>query len=378
MQAQNIIAENEGFNNWHDFKEKIKKYFYNFEKNSSEPPYIYSTIKTKPQAGYFLLGFKEHCFLNIWSSKRIFKLHSVNFMQEKSTYKYQVITEFIKAGNFCLIVDSNEKQITDLQKNSGVHISCLNEEKLRAIKVTKEALKSLLQYSYLCANPENIETEKCTEINLLGKIIDSLFSKNSTVMFNQEVLVRIKTNLFTLTNSTKFDFLNGMIESFIYSDTGKKLKLDEGVYYIKSPTIYDKNYHHFNIILMWYLNYCTGQGFSENEQSPLNIENANIFYFNPVFFQINQNYNLNSQLRAFKATIHYYFSYKNKYYTSNFVFSNIVPNSMKLTFERVNNEKIIIENEYLFNAQVNNRKCTFINVENKNKIIYSVYNNLFE
>jgi len=382
MQAQNIIAETEGFNNWHDFKEKIKKSFYHLDKTSFEPSYIYSTIKTKPKADCFLLGFKENCLLNIWSSKKIFKKHSVNFIQEKSIYKYQGITEFIKSGNSCLIIDSDNKQIDNMEKQSGVHISCLNEAKLRTVKTNKEEFKNLLKYSYLCGNQETKNKEEFAEIKLLEQIIDSLFSENLDFTFNKEVLIKVKSNIFAVTNSNNFDFLNDMIEYFIYSDDGKELKLDGGVYYIKSPAIYDKNYYHFNLILMWYLSHCTAMGtcmgFSEVEDISLNIENANIFYFNPVFLEIYQGYKLNTLLRAFNATMHYYVSYENRYDTTDFIFSYVIPNCMTLTFERINDEKTAIEERYLFDFKVNNNynKCMFINIENKNKVIYSPYNKL--
>lgn len=371
MQAQNIVAEMEGFNNWHDFKEKIKKPLYNLHEKKSDPSYIYSTTKTKPQSGYFLLGFKEDCLLNLWSSKDTFKLHSVNFIQEKSTFKYQGITDFVKAGNPCLLIGSDYQQISIIEQKSSVPISCLN--KLKSVEIIKEELTYLLRYSYLSANPEISETQ-CADLKLLEKNIELLFSGKETLLFNQNMLITIEKNIVNEHNKERFVFLANIIADFIFSDNEKTLQLNEGVHYIQSPSIYDKNYYSFNLLLMWYFNKCVCFSYGETTENPLIMENTNLFYFNPVFCKEIHGSSLNSKLRGLKSSIHYYISYENAYYDNDIVFSYIIPNSMTLTFERINNDKSPVETEYIFQSQIKNKISEFINLENKNKIVYSPYN----
>lgn len=367
MQAQNIIAEAEGFNNWHDFKQKIKNEALHYPESFSNPlkevRYIYSTIKEKPKKGYFLVGSKQESNLNVWSSIDTFRIHSVNFVEENSSIKYKGLIQFIKDGNACLLIDSYNENVKKIKEISGEKFFHINKLKLKAINVNKQVFEILLTEGY--RSRFSNELKLSNDIEILKEHIKILFGKDNSLLFSDQILIRLKNSFVDEESHNIVLFIDEIIGNIIFSEEAESIDIKEGVFYIESPDIRHKYHSIFNSLLMWYLNSCVINSFSENETRPINITNLAIFYFNPVFQKSLYNSSLSSMLRAFHASIHYYISYESEQINNEMLVPVIIPNARTITFETVNTNRTLLELDFLLSS-----KSPFISMENKKKRLY--------
>lgn len=397
MQAQNLVAEMHGFNNWHNLKENInnipfelripseeekREEFYNSSKFEVQK-YIYSTTQNIPSRGEVILGFNNNSNLNVWSSKETFRTHCVYFCQTKTRYHYDIISQFYKNNKPFILIDDDDKYINQIFcQNPYRTIINLNKTKIKSPAVHYNEILNIIfelykiEYNDLSLHKLDILKEKFKES------ICYVFNSEKYLNMNKSLILSIKGRLEKIINDKDYQietFFENMIQNFIYDDEGLYINLmEKDAYFIQCPLNTDKNYYHFSIFFSWFLTtlstdylYNTIEE-SENEHISYKRENAAIFYFNPFFSEETYYPTIASKMRASGISLNYYVPAENYQGNSDYINYYIIPNAATILFERVNNNMSEVE-KYFNSNLIKSYQRHCIKMDNGKKVLYSYW-----
>lgn len=397
MQAQNLVAEMHGFNNWHSLKENINNIPFELRIPSKEEEleelyhgtkvefqkYIYSTTKNIPSKGEVILGFNNNSNLNVWSSKETFIKHCLYFCQTKTRYHYDIISQFYKDNKSFILIDDDDKYINKIVcQNLNRKIINLNETKIKSPAIHSDEILNIilelykLEYNNLPLKKLDILKQKMKES------ICYVFNSEEYLNMNKDLILSIKSRLEKIINDKDYqleNFFENMIQNFIYDDKGLYINLmEKNAYFIQCPLNTNKNYYYFNIFFSWFLTTLsidylhTGIEESENEHVYHKRENAGIFYFNPLFSDATYHPIIASKMRASGISLNYYVPAENAQRNSDYINYSIIPNVATILFERVNDNVSKVE-EYFNDNLIKGHRRHYIKMDNGKKVLYSYW-----